>query len=53
MEFVGGDKPVGELKMSLTSDQATAFLEALQDLLKAISVADSMGKSMKDYAPKQ
>eukprot|EP00438_Fugacium_kawagutii_P012769 Skav214218 [mRNA] locus=scaffold489:544926:549630:+ [translate_table: standard] len=51
VEFVGGDKPVDELKMALDSDQATAYIQALQDLVKAISIADSMGKSMKDFEP--
>ena len=50
MEFLGGDKPVQDLK-PFDDGSVEAYRAALQDLVAAIGVADSLGKCLKDYEP--
>ena len=50
MEFLGGDKPVEDLK-PFDDGSVEAYRAALQDLVAAIGVADSLGKCLKDYEP--
>lgn len=51
VEYVG-DKAIPEMKKSLDSDEVQTYLQALQDMLKAIAIADSLGQSLKDYPAK-
>ncbi|CAK9032793.1 unnamed protein product [Durusdinium trenchii] len=48
VEFLGGDKPAKELK-DVEDATVSAYKEALTDLVKAISIADTAGKSLKDF----
>ena len=50
VEFLGGDKPVEDLK-PFDDGSVEAYRAALQDLVAAIGVADSLGKCLKDYEP--
>lgn len=48
MQFVGGDKPRDELK-DLEALEVVAYKEALADLVKAIAIADRLGKCPADF----
>ncbi|CAK9057304.1 unnamed protein product, partial [Durusdinium trenchii] len=48
VDFVGGDKPAKEMK-DVQGLEVQAYKDALQDIVKAIAVADLLGKSLKDF----
>eukprot|EP00435_Cladocopium_sp_Y103_P053254 s115_g17.t1 len=50
VEYMGGDKPVEDLK-SFEDETVEAYRVALQELVAAIGVADSLGKCLEDYEP--
>ena len=45
---MGGDKPSNKLK-DFESDEVMAYKQALQDLVKGVAVAHSLGKTSKDF----
>lgn len=48
MDFVGGDKEK-HLCKDLVSDEVDAYRAALAELVKAVSVAHSLGKNPGDF----
>ena len=49
--FAGGDKPKNELLKDLDGQEMLAYKSALQDLVKAVSVAVALKKDATDFAP--
>lgn len=48
INFVGGDKPVDKLK-DMHGEEVSAYQEALTELVKAVGVADLLGKTFGDF----
>lgn len=46
--FVGGDKRADQLK-SMEAEDVIAYKEALTELVKAVSVAQALGKRPEDF----
>ena len=49
MDYVGGDNPASHLKIAADSKEATAFKDALVELVKDISVMHFMGKKPEEF----
>lgn len=48
VDFVGGDKPKEDCK-DVKSDEVENYRQALQELVKAVSIAHALGKTLSDY----
>lgn len=47
---MGGDKEAAKCK-EVESDEVVAYKDALKDLVTAVSVVHSLGKSLEDFGP--
>ena len=50
VEYMGGDKEAAKCK-EVESDEVVAYKDALKDLVTAVSVVHSLGKSLEDFGP--
>lgn len=48
VSFAGGDNPADECK-SFESEEMENYKQALQDLVRAVSIAHAQGKTLGDY----
>ena len=48
MDYLGGDKPADTIKPT-DSKEAIAYKEALNELVKSISIVFSIGKKLEDF----
>ena len=48
VSFAGGDNPAAERK-SFESEEMENYKQALQDLVRAVSIAHAQGKTLGDY----
>ena len=48
VDYVGGDKPAEECKKT-DSEEVEHYRQALEDLVKAVSIAHALGTTLKDF----
>lgn len=48
MDYLGGDKPFDKIT-SVESKEAIAYKDAMNDLVKSISIVDTLGKKLSDF----